>query len=343
MSSSSQFVQTRVEHGVGEILLDRPTALNALDIGMIRDMHDTLMAWRDDDAVHTVLVRSAIPKAFCAGGDIRAVREAGLGGDTEAVWGYFSEEYRLDQLIADYPKPYVAVIDGVAMGGGLGISVHGAFRVVTERAVLAMPETAIGFIPDVGASHFLSNLPGSIGMYLGLTGTRLTAADAVELGLATHYVPSLELDDFIADLLAEDIDTALANHMRLPPAGAILDRRERIDAVFSADTVGGMLDRLVDEKGDDDGWAAETLAALVKHSPWSMSVTAELIRQGSGSTLEHCLGRELRVAVKMSRCPDFAEGIRAVLVDKDHAPTWDPATLSGVDPEAVREVFSTPI
>lgn len=251
VNSSSQFVQTRVEHGVGEIVLDRTKALNALDIGMIRDMHDTLMAWRDDDAVHTVLVRSVIPKAFCAGGDIRAVRESGLGGDTEAVWGYFSEEYRLDQLIADYPKPYVAVIDGVAMGGGLGISVHGTFRVVTERATLAMPETAIGFIPDVGASYFLANLPGAIGMYLGLTGVRLTAADAVELGLATHYVPSIELADLTAEILSDGIDSALANHMRFPPAGSVLGHRDRIDEVFSADTVGEMVERLAGY-GEDD-------------------------------------------------------------------------------------------
>ena len=187
------FIRTSVSNGVGEIVLDRPKALNALDQTMIDDMYVTLGEWGDDDSIETVLVTSASDRAFCAGGDIRAIRDHSLDGDTKAITRYFSSEYRLDRMVADYPKPYISLIDGAAMGGGLGISVHGEIRVVTEKAMIAMPETAIGFFPDIGSTYFLPRLPEGVGMWLGLTGARIRGIDAVAVGLATHFVASADL------------------------------------------------------------------------------------------------------------------------------------------------------
>ncbi len=183
-------ISASVANGVGDIALNRPKALNALDQAMIDELYPVLLAWADDPDVETVLVTSGIDRAFCAGGDIRAIRDAALIGDTAAITQYFSSEYTLDQLIADYPKPYVALIDGAAMGGGLGISVHGEVRVVTEKALIAMPETAIGFFPDIGSTYFLPRLPVGVGKWLGLTGARIRGTQAIEVGLATHSVAS---------------------------------------------------------------------------------------------------------------------------------------------------------
>ncbi len=333
----SSFIDSQVKGGVGEIVLNRPKALNALDNTMIRDLYSTLVDWQSDDSVQTVLVRSASPKAFCAGGDIRAVREAVLAGDNDAVYRYFSDEYRLDQLVADYPKPYVSLIDGVNMGGGLGISVHGSHRVVTENAMFAMPETAIGFIPDVGASHFLPKLDG-VGMYLALTGARLTAGDVLELGLATHFVPAAELDSFADRIVSDGLDSALAPLGAGPESSLALDRAA-IDEAFAGYDVADMVARL--EVGSEP-WRVAAREALASVSPWSLAVTAELLKRGVGSDLDECLGRELRAAVKMTRCPDFAEGVRAMLVDKDRNASWSPARLAEVSADAVQDVFDTP-
>ncbi|HEY5834596.1 enoyl-CoA hydratase/isomerase family protein [Streptomyces sp.] len=321
-------VVTRVAAGVGVIELDRPGALNALDLGMIRLITAALEEWRDDGAVRSVVVRSTSPKAFCSGGDIRAVREAALRGDDAAVLTYFSAEYALNALIARYPKPYTALIDGYAMGGGLGISVHGTARVVTERAALAMPETGIGFFPDVGASYFLPRLPGGIGLYLGLTGTRISAAAAVECGLATHYVPAAELPALEAALPGGgDPARVLDGFAAAAPPSELAGHREAIDRCFSgfsaglADGVGEVRARLGAED-DDREWADETLALLGRVSPMSLAITFDLLRDGAGSGLEACLARELELARRTTRSLDFAEGVRAALVDKDRRPRW---------------------
>jgi enoyl-CoA hydratase len=328
------------------IALDRPHALNALDLPMVMAMTETLEHWRYDDAVRSVVVRSTSPKAFCAGGDIRAVREAGLRGDDEAVTAYFSAEYALDALVAGYPKPYTALIDGFAMGGGLGISVHGSARVVTERAVLAMPETSIGFFPDIGASHFLPRLPGGLGMYLGLTGARLSAAAAVECGLATHFVPASDLPALECALTAGsgtdcagtgpdragtgaegagrgDPAEVLKRFAVTPPPSELAAHRAAVDRCFGPDVadlaeVGARLAAEV----EDREWAAGMLAVLDGCSPMSLAVTFGLLRAGEGSTLADCLARELDLARRVARDPDFHEGVRAALVDKDRAPRW---------------------
>ncbi|GAC57416.1 hypothetical protein GOHSU_19_00210 [Gordonia hirsuta DSM 44140 = NBRC 16056] len=329
------FIRTQVNNGVGEIILDRPKALNALDQSMIDDMYTTLMQWGDDDEIETVLVTSASDRAFCAGGDIRAIREHALAGDTAAITGYFSSEYRLNQLIAEYPKPYIALIDGAAMGGGLGISVHGELRVVTENALIAMPETAIGFFPDVGATYFLPRLPEGVGLWLGLTGARLRGADAVAVGLATHFVPAAELP-------------ALADRIRAGvPLGEVLaDHRDPVTTELPLTKIAGyfpadaepvsILGGLRGAVGDD--WAAQMADLLEAASPTSLDVTAALLAAGAESSLGQCLDRELHAAEQITGDHDFAEGVRAVLVDKDRDPAFSPATLDGVDPAAVARI-----
>lgn len=329
------FIRTSVANGVGEIVLDRPKALNALDQSMIDAMYRVLVDWGDDDAVELVLVTSASDRAFCAGGDIRAIRENALAGDTAAVTEYFSSEYRLNQLIAEYPKPYIALIDGAAMGGGLGISVHGELRVVTEKALIAMPETAIGFFPDVGSTYFLPRLPEGVGLWLGLTGARLRGADAVAVGLATHFVPSDEIETVarriregvaLGEVLADYRDPV---HTDLP-LGKIAD-------YFPHDArPQGVLGGLRGAVGDE--WAAQMVELLESASPTSLEVTAALLRAGAQSSLAECLERELHAAEAITAMHDFAEGVRAVLVDKDRDPSFDPATLAAVEPAVVARI-----
>ncbi|MCM2424536.1 enoyl-CoA hydratase/isomerase family protein [Streptomyces sp. RKAG337] len=322
-------VQTHVANGTGVIALDRPEALNALDLTMVRAMTEALETWRDDDGVRSVVVRSTSPKAFCAGGDIRTIRAASLRGDHAAVREYFAAEYGLNALIAAFPKPYTALIDGFALGGGLGISVHGTARVVTERAALAMPETAIGFFPDIGASHFLPRLPGSVGRYLGLTGARIAGAAAVGCSLATHYVHSSELPALEEALTGGGEPAAVLDRFAVTaPASEIGAHLDAIDRCFSAPELPEVFERLAAEGGD---WAAETLAVLRRMSPTSLFVTFELLRRGAGSDLGACLDRELRLACRTARAHDFLEGVRAALVDKDRNPRWSPDPLTAAD------------
>ncbi|SEN84569.1 enoyl-CoA hydratase/isomerase family protein [Actinacidiphila rubida] len=323
MDTTAPPVTTRVHAGTGVIALDRPGALNALDLAMVRLMTEALERWRDDDAVRSVLVVSTSPKAFCAGGDIRAVRDAGLRGDDVAVTAYFTAEYALNALIAGYPKPYTALVDGYAMGGGLGISVHGSARVVTERASLAMPETAIGFFPDIGASHFLPRLPGAAGWYLGLTGARISAAAAAECGLATHYVHAAELPALQAALAGagDDPGEALDRFATAAPPSELTAHRETIARCFDAPDLASVGARLEAERSDRE-WARETLATLRAASPMSLRITFDLLRAGAGDSLDGCLARELELARRTAREPDFHEGVRALLVDKDRRPRW---------------------
>ncbi|RVW02915.1 enoyl-CoA hydratase/isomerase family protein [Rhodococcus xishaensis] len=331
----TSFIQTHVHGSVAEIVLDRPKVLNALDASMIRDMYTSLMQWRDDDAIDAVLVTSSSERAFSAGGDIKSVRQASLDGDHDAVHEFFETEYRLNALIAGYPKPYVALIDGHAMGGGLGISVHGSVRVVTERASLAMPEPAIGFFPDIGASYFLPRLTGSTGMYLGLTGARATGSDALTAGLATHFVPSDRIEGLADDIRKGDVSAALAAHTQDAPPSELADRLEEIDRVFGSGTVPEMLARLT---GDDE-WTVRTREAMMSPSPSSLWVTAKLIRQGAEQSLEECLAFELALGAEVTRNHDFIEGVRALLVDKDRSPRWNPPTVDEIDPIAIDALF----
>ncbi|MFT4126638.1 MAG: enoyl-CoA hydratase/isomerase family protein [Gordonia sp. (in: high G+C Gram-positive bacteria)] len=334
------YIRTSVANGVGEIVLDRPKALNALDQSMVDELYAVLVDWADDDAVETVLVTSSSARAFCAGGDIRAVRDAALAGDAAAITRYFAHEYRLNQLIADYPKPYVALIDGPALGGGLGISVHGEIRVVTEKALIAMPETAIGFFPDIGSTYFLPRLPYGVGMWLGLTGSRVRGSQALTLGLATHFVRSDRLGAVADDLragvpLAEALRVDAASDTPNDPDHPALPL-DKVGAYFGDSNVAGIIGGLRGAVGDE--WAEEMLGLLAGNSPTSLLVTARMLELGAGSGLDECLDRELHAAETITAGHDFAEGVRAVLVDKDRNPSFSPATVDEVSAAAVAAI-----
>lgn len=324
-------VEGIVDGAIGRLRLDRPRALNALDLPMVTGMGELLDEWRHLP-LRAVIVESSTPGVFCAGGDIRRIRQNSLDGAAGDSDAFFATEYRLNETLATYPVPIVAVIDGVCLGGGLGLSVHGPFRVVSERAVLAMPETAIGFFPDVGASFFLSRLPGGIGAYLGLTGARLTAADALACGLATHHVPSDRLGALVEAVAAGTgpIDGTLRNFATTPPtdAAGLTANRAAIDRVFGAASVDDVVRRLDAETG---AWADATRAALTRASPQSLQVTLDLILWGAQRSLRDCLEAERAAARLVVQSPDFIEGVRAALVDKDRSPVWGASEYRGMD------------
>ncbi len=319
----------------GRIVLNRVRALNALNIGMIRAIATALEEWRNDPAVHAVVIVGGGDRAFCAGGDIRAIRDAAVSGRSDEIETFFTEEYALNGAIATYPKPFVALVDGICMGGGIGVSVHGAVRVATEAALFAMPETGIGFFPDIGASYVLPRLRGHIGMYMALTGARLPGPDAVFAGLATHYVEREEIAR-LPDALAKHGVAALAgiNHSAPAPLAAHMDA---IDHCFSADSLTDVVGRLA---AMDTEWSRHTLLTLRAMSPSSVTWSFRLVRAGAGRTLPECLAAELALTRHATKHPDFAEGVRAMVIDKDRLPKWTPATLEEVDPAAIEAMFA---
>ena len=334
--SSEATVIARREGRVGRLVLNRPKALNALDLPMIRALARALAEWRDDAHVHAVVIEGAGERAFCAGGDVRALRQYELDGEHHRAEQFFREEYELNLMIATYPKPFIALIVGICVGGGIGVSVHAPYRVATEHAAFAMPETAIGFFPDIGATFFLPRLPGEIGTYLGLTGLRMQGADAVHAGLATHFVPRANLPA-LSQALAKDGLTALGCHAAAAPDFSLAPHRAVIDHCFGAGSVSEIVHRL--EKCDND-WATQTLAALRAVSPSALCWTLAAIRHGADMTLPQCQAAELALTRTTMRHPDFAEGVRAMVVDKDRKPRWQPARIEDVDPAAIAAMFS---
>ena len=328
-------VLVEIEQRVGRLRLNRPAALNALNLTMIRDLHQALLSWRDNPAIHAVTIEGLGGRAFCAGGDIRAVRDAALAGDAPSIEAFFAEEYALNQLIAEFPKPYVALIDGICMGGGIGVSVHGDIRVASEAAMFAMPETGIGLFPDVGASHMLPRLPGALGMYLGLTGTRLTGADAVHAGIATDFVPRARFAALSA-ALAQDGVAALPAFVQAPAPFTFAGRMPAINRCFSAETVPEILARLEDE-GE---WGQATLQTLRGASPSALLWSFGLLRRGAARTLKQALAAELRLTRAVTAHPDFAEGVRAMIIDKDRTPHWSPGALEDVDTAAIEAMLA---
>ncbi|MDE2582905.1 MAG: enoyl-CoA hydratase/isomerase family protein [Rhodospirillales bacterium] len=328
-------VIARRDGRAGRVLINRPKALNALDLPMIRAIAAALEAWRDDPQVHLVMIEGAGERAFCAGGDIRALRQHQLEGNRAPADAFFAEEYALNRAIAEYPKPYVALIDGICMGGGIGVSVHAPYRVASEHAMFAMPETAIGFFPDIGASFFLPRLPGQVGVYLGLTGARVSGADAVHAGLATHFTPRAAMPALAAALAEEGI-AALATHAAPLPAFGLAEARPAIDRCFSAATIPELLARLATE---DSAWARETLAALGAVSPSALFWTLRLLREGVDRTLAQCLAAEFALTRTTMAHPDFVEGVRAMVVDKDRKPRWSPARVEDVQAATIAALF----
>jgi enoyl-CoA hydratase len=324
-----------VRNGVAHLRLNRPRALNALDPAMVEGIAACLAAWRDDAAVTMVLVEGEGGRAFCAGGDVRLAREMLLRGDGAGLVRFLSDEYAMNGAIGAFPKPWVSLIDGVCMGGGIGVSVHGSHRVVTEAAVLAMPETTIGLFPDIGSSFVLSRMPGALGFWLGLTGARVRGAEAVECGFATHVVSRETLPALREALLGGDI-SAIGRMAQPVPPGGVAALRPAVDRCFGAGSVPAILAALEAEGTD---WAEEQRAVLRRVSPTSLFVTHEMLSRARHLDLPGCLAMDVALARSVTPHPDFAEGVRALLVDKDNSPRWTPARVEEVDPARIRAMF----
>jgi enoyl-CoA hydratase/carnithine racemase len=325
----TECVRAFVDGRVGRLVLTRPAALNALDLAMIRALTAALLAWRHRPEIHAVVIEGE-GRAFCAGGDIRAIRDAAVSGDAATIEAFFGEEYGLNRLIADYEKPYVALVDGICMGGGIGVSVHGRYRVATEAAMFAMPETGIALFPDVGASFFLPRLPGALGMFLGLTGTRLTGADAVHAGLATHFVPKKKLQTLSAAIATDGV-APLAEFAETLPPFTLAGELAAINRCFSAGSMPEILSRLAQE----GAWGEKILATLRAMSPSSLFWSFGIVHRGATRDLHACLEAELRLTRHVTRHPDFVEGVRAMVIDKDRTPKWSPAAIEAVDLRAI--------
>ena len=321
------------------ITLDRPAALNALNREMCGAIHAALYASLSDPQVSCVVIEGAGERAFCAGGDVVGLYHAGRAGSPE--WeGFFHDEYRMNQAIATYPDDYVALLDGVTMGGGVGLSIHGRYRVATERTLFAMPETGIGLIPDVGGTHALARLPGEIGTWLALTGARLKAADCSYAGIATHHVLSDRLP-LLRDMLADSVEPVaeiLAVMHSDPGAGPLASLREAIDFHFCHDRVEDIQASLA--QGDD--WARAQHDVIARMSPTSLKLSLRGVRMGRGQGIEAALRTEYRMVCAIKAGQDFYEGVRAQLIDKDKSPLWSPGTLGGVDDRTVATYLREP-
>lgn len=340
MSDEQEILYER--HGAVEFVeLNRPKALNALTLEMCHALEAELKAYADDPAVAAVVVQGAGDRAFCAGGDIRRLYDEGKAGG-DYPFDFYRDEYRLNALIFHFPKPYVALMDGIVMGGGVGVSVHGTHRVVTDRVMFAMPETGIGLFPDVGGSYFLPRCPGRLGLYMAMTGARLKATDALHGGLGDVYVPSAKLDALIGALAETDdadVGQVLDGFGEDPGPAPIAERQAEIDRLFAADDVEAILAALDADGGD---WAAETAATMRQKSPTSLKVAVEQLRRGASLDFDDCMRMEYRMACGCIAGHDFYEGVRAVVIDKDQAPKWRPDTLEGVSEDTVRAYFETP-
>ncbi|MGB8842607.1 MAG: enoyl-CoA hydratase/isomerase family protein [Aliidongia sp.] len=336
-------VLTETRGGLGIITLNRPKALNALSLGMIEAIEAALAGWAGDARIGAVLIRGAGEKAFCAGGDVRAIATRDGSAETERLKRvFFAAEYRLNHHIHTYPKPFVALIDGITMGGGCGLSLHGSHVVATERTALAMPETVLGLFPDVGATWFLNQLPGEMGVYLGLSGVRLRANDLVALGMATHFVPSAAISAVIDDLAAVTLDEAsiavvLARHAGDPGPATVAPRQGEVDRLFAGATVEAILTTL---EGAEPDWAQEALHTMRRASPTSLKITLRQLRGGRALDLAEMFRIEYRLAVRCTVGHDFPEGVRAILIDKDNTPRWQPARLQDLDAAAVEAYFA---
>lgn len=323
---------------LGVITLNRPAAVNALTAEMVAALLKQLAAWAGDTTVATVLIRGAGNRGLCAGGDIVAIYRDMLegGGRTAGFWG---DEYRLNSFIARYPKPYVALMDGLVLGGGVGISAHGSVRVVTERTRTGMPETTIGFAPDVGGTFLLSRAPGETGTHAALTGAHLNGEDALFLGLADHYVPAARLEDLMVALQHEPAEVAVGRHRENAPPSALGGQRDWIDHCYAGNDVGEILQRLRGYRGEGGREAAKAADLIETKSPTAVKVTLASLRRARDLTLDEALIQEYRVGLRFLSAADFREGIRAQVIDKDRNPRWNPPSLSNVLPEHVERFF----
>jgi enoyl-CoA hydratase/carnithine racemase len=356
--ATSDEVSTYIANRIGFIELERPKALNALSIGMIRAMQAALEAWREDPAVLAVVVRTQHPRAFCAGGDIRALYETCQRGDEAARDTFFTEEYRLNHAIFTYPKPYIALMNGVVMGGGMGISqgAHrtGGLRVVTSSTRMAMPETRIGLFPDVGAGWFLARTPGALGRYLAVTGETIGAADALYAGLADAYIDDAALPALVDTLRSEvfergadvvaciERETAVHKVVPTPETSSLADTRAFIDRHFALPDMLQILASLEAKSGCEEAeWAEQIVGVLRERSPLSMAVSLEVVTRAEGAMAD-CLRRDLDLTRTSFTHGDVVEGIRARIIDKDNTPRWRFARIEDVSAEDVAQMFESP-
>jgi len=336
VSADTDEILARVDDGVGFLTLNRPKAINSLTQTMVNAMDATLAAWEDDDDVRAVVVSGAGERGLCAGGDVVAIYHSAQAGGAETRRFWF-DEYRLNSRIGHYPKPYVALMDGIVMGGGVGVSAHGSVRVVTETSKVAMPEVGIGFIPDVGGTFLLSRAPGLSGLHVALTGAPFSGADAIALGFADHYVPHAHLEEFTAHLVADGVEHAVAAHAEDPPPSQLAAQRDWIDRCYAGDTVADIVAALRDV---GEGPANDAANLIATRSPIALAVTLAAVRRAAAlPSLDEVLVQEYRVSCAALRSHDLVEGIRAQVVDKDRNPQWSPRSVADVTDGDVQHYF----
>ncbi|MDX1887395.1 enoyl-CoA hydratase/isomerase family protein [Mycolicibacterium sp. 120270] len=335
--AENEDVLVTVDRGIGLITLNRPKAINSLNHPMVSVISQALTEWRDDDDVRAVLLSGAGERGLCAGGDIVEVYNSARG-DHGVAGSFWWDEYLMNAYIARYPKPYIALMDGIVMGGGVGVSAHGSHRIVTDTTKMAMPEVGIGFIPDVGGTYILSRTPGLLGHHAALTGAPFAAGDAIAMGFADHFVPHDKLAEFKAAIIADGIDAALAAYATEPPASELLAQRDWIDECYAGETVADIVAALRRHGG---GPANDAADLIMTRSPVSLSVTLEAVRRAAKlDTLEDVLRQEYRTSCGSLNSHDLVEGIRAQVIDKDRNPKWSPPSLEAVTADDVEAYFA---
>jgi len=337
VAPENEDVLVSVDNGVGVLTLNRPKAINSLTHAMVTRIADALKDWENDGSVHTVLLTGAGERGLCAGGDIVAIYHSARADGAEAR-AFWHDEYVLNAHIARYPKPYLALMDGIVMGGGVGVAAHAAVRIVTDTTKMGMPEVGIGLIPDVGGTYLLSRAPGRLGLHVALTGAPFSGADAIAMGFADRFVPHDALTSFKQAVVTDGVDAALAAYETEPPASPLLAQRHWIDECFAGETVPDILAEL---RGHDAGPANDAANLIATRSPIALAVTLAAIRRAADlDSLEDVLRQEYRTSCAASRSHDLVEGIRAQVIDKDRSPQWVPSTLTLCGTEEVEAYFA---
>lgn len=342
MNSSSDEILFQVQGRAGVITLNKPETLNAVTDSMLSDIDTHLTKWENTPSIERVIIKAVPGKAFSAGGDIRHLYQRGMAKDFD--FEFFAREYALNARIAAYPKPYIALVNGIAMGGGVGVSFHGSHIIAGDKIAFAMPEVGIGFFPDVGGSYLLSRLPGQIGLYLGLTGERMKQGDCLATGLVTHTCSTTKFDALEEKLCEEaDIEAVLQGQNKLNIPTTLEQKAALIDIAFSAPTVREIILRLESMQHDESShgtWAEKTLETLLAKSPTSLEIAFRQINAGKSLSMNECMKMEYRILRRILPGPDFYEGIRAAIIDKDGAPVWQPDSLEEVDPVQIAQHFA---
>jgi enoyl-CoA hydratase len=326
----------------GVVTLNRPKALNALSQAMISGLANALDVWEHDPEIKSVLVKSTSEKAFCSGADIKSIYELGKAGQYSEQLSFLAQEYSLNRRIATYPKPYIALINGIVLGGGVGISIHGAYKIAGEAFSLAMPEVGMGFIPDVGASFFLPRFPGKLGAYLALTGAHLSAGDAVAFSVATAFVPADRHEALLQRLIAgEAVESAITAEKSEPPVSELMGLRHFVDGCFAPQKLVTILEDIDDAGYGGSMFAMNTYETILSKSPLSLAITLKMLELGAKLDLEAALRLEYRVAAHCFKKHDFYEGVRAALVDRDRNPQWSPASIEALEPQDIEPFFES--